>query len=101
MTGKSSPNKAEIRGYIKSSVRLGKDSKEIFKEVCDVYGNKCMSLRQVYRSVSKLKNGQTYLNDKQRPGAPVCHRCYKNNTIRYIFLFLLMVTFKILSNRNT
>lgn len=29
-----------------------------------------MSLRQVYWLVSKLKNGQTNLSDKQRPGAP-------------------------------
>lgn len=40
-------NKTEIRGYIKASFRLDKDSKGIFKEVCVVYGNKYMSLRQV------------------------------------------------------
>lgn len=34
-----------------------------------MYGNKCISLRQVYRWVSKLKNGKTDLKDKQRPGA--------------------------------
>lgn len=28
-------------------LKLGKDLKGIFKEVCAVYGNKCMSLRQV------------------------------------------------------
>lgn len=37
MTGKPSS-----KGYIKACVRLAKDSKEIFEERCDVYGNKCM-----------------------------------------------------------
>lgn len=53
MTGKSSSNKAEIRGYIKSCVKLGKNSEKIHKEQYDVYGNNCMSLRQVYRWVGK------------------------------------------------
>lgn len=39
------------------------------KELYDVYGNTCMSLRQVYRWVSGLKNGQKYLKNKQRLGA--------------------------------
>lgn len=46
-TGKSSSNKAEIEGYIKACVRLGKDLKEMFKELWDMYGNKWMQLRQV------------------------------------------------------
>lgn len=39
--------------HIKASVRLVRDSKEILKEPCVVYGNKCLSLIQVYRWVSK------------------------------------------------
>lgn len=40
MTGKSLSNKPEISGYIKTCVRLGKESKEIFEELSGVYGNK-------------------------------------------------------------
>lgn len=46
----------------------GKDSKETCKELCDLYENKCM--RHVYWWVSKFKNGQTDLEDQQRPGPP-------------------------------
>lgn len=69
MTGYSSSSKAEIRDYITACVRPGKDSKEIFKELCDVYWNNFMSLRQVYRWFSKFKSCQTDFKDKQRPGA--------------------------------
>lgn len=49
---KSAADKAKIWGYKKACIRLGKDSKE---EMSDVYGNKCITLRQVCRWVSKLK----------------------------------------------
>lgn len=70
MTGYSSSSNAEIRDYIKAYVRLSKDSKEIFEELCDVYWNNFMSLRQVYRWFSKLKSCQTDFKDKQCPGTP-------------------------------
>lgn len=65
MTGMLSSSKAEIRGYIKACVRLGKDRKKFSKNfVMCIKGNKCMSLRQVNTWVSKIKNGQTDLKDK-------------------------------------
>lgn len=67
MNGKSSSNKTEIRGYIIASLLLGKDPKWIFKDVCAVYGDKCIETS--FRWVSKFNNGQLYLKDKQRPGA--------------------------------
>lgn len=36
----------KIRDYIKACVRIGKVSEDIFKEMCDVYRNKCMSFRK-------------------------------------------------------
>lgn len=49
-------------------VRLGKESKEIFKKTTAWCVWKQMSLKQVYRWDSKFKNGQTDHKDiKQRP----------------------------------
>lgn len=73
ITGKSSSNKAESKCYIKTYVKIGKDSKEFFfKELCDVYGNKYMSLRRVYWGV----NGLTDLKNKQHLRASRgCNTC--------------------------
>ena len=62
--------KTEIRSYIKCRIRLNIDSKQIFNELCDIYGPQTISMRKVFRWVKAFKAGKFSFEDDTRPGRP-------------------------------
>ena len=62
--------KTEIRSYIKCRIRLNIDSKQIFNELCDIYGPQNISMRTVFRWVKAFKAGKFSVEDDTRPGRP-------------------------------
>ena len=60
--------KTEIRCYIKCRIRLNIDSKQIFNELCGIYGPQTISMRTVYRWVKAFKAGKFSVEDDTRPG---------------------------------
>ena len=61
--------KTEIRSYIKCRIRLNIDSKQIFNELCGIYGPQTISMRTVFRWVKAFKAGKS-VEDDTRPGRP-------------------------------
>ena len=59
--------KTEIRSYIKCRIRLNIDSKQIFNELCGIYGPQTISVRIVFRWVKAWKFS---VEDDTRPGRP-------------------------------
>ena len=53
--------KTEIRSYIKCRIRLNIDSKQIFKELCGIYGPQAISMRTVLGGLKLLKLGNFLL----------------------------------------
>ena len=62
--------KTEIRSYIKCCIRLNIDSKQIFNELCGIYGPQTISLRTVFRRVKAFKAGKFSVEDNTHPGRP-------------------------------
>ena len=62
--------KTEIRSYIKCRIRLNIDSKQIFNELCGIYGHQTISMRTVFRLVKAFKAGKFSVEDDTRPGRP-------------------------------
>ena len=62
--------KTEIRRYIKCRIRLNIDSKQIFNELCGIYGPQTISMRKVFRWVKSLKAGKFSVEEDTRPGRP-------------------------------
>ena len=62
--------KTEIRSYIKCRIRLNIDSKQIFNELCGIYGPQTISMRSVFRWVKAFKAGKLSVEDDTRPGKP-------------------------------
>lgn len=62
--------KSEIRGYIKCRNVLGIDAKQIFSELCDIYGPQSISMRTVFRWVKAFKDGKVSVKDDARLGRP-------------------------------
>ena len=62
--------KTEIRNYIKYRIRLNIESKQIFNELCGIYGPQTMSMRTVFRWVKAFKAGKFSVEDDTRPGRP-------------------------------
>ena len=62
--------KTEIRSYIKCSIRLNIDSKQIFNELCGIYGPQTISMRRVFRWVKAFKAGESSVEADTRPGRP-------------------------------
>ena len=62
--------KTEIRSYIKCRVRLNIDSKQIFNELCGIYGPQTISMRTVFRWVKAFKAGKFSVEDDTCPGRP-------------------------------
>ena len=56
----------EIRSYIKGRIRLNIDSKQIFNELCGIYGPQTISMRTVFRWVKAFFS----VEDDTRPGRP-------------------------------
>ena len=61
--------KTEIRSYIKCRITLNIDSKQIFNELCRIYGPQTISMRTVFRWVKSFKAGKLSVDDI-RPGRP-------------------------------
>ena len=62
--------KTEIRSYIKCRFRLNIGSKQIFNELCGIYGPQTISMRTVFRWVKASKAGKFSVEDDTRPGRP-------------------------------
>ena len=58
----------EIRSYIKCRIRLNIDSKQIFNELCGVYGRQTILMRTVFRWVKAFKAEKFSVEDDTRPG---------------------------------
>ena len=53
--------KTEICSYIKCRIRLNVDSKQIFNELCGIYGPQTISMRTVLGGLKLLKLGNFLL----------------------------------------
>ena len=62
--------KTEIRSYIKYRIRLDIESKQIFNELCGIYGPQSISMCTVFRWVKAFKAGKFSVEDDTRPGRP-------------------------------
>ena len=62
--------KTEIRSYIKCRIRLNIDSKQIFNELCGIYGPHTISMCTVFRWVKVFKAGKLSVEDDTCPGRP-------------------------------
>ena len=62
--------KTEIRSYIKCRIRLNINSKQIFNELCGIYGPQTISVRTGFRWVKAFKAGKLSVEDDNRPGRP-------------------------------
>ena len=62
--------KTEIRSYIKCRIRLNIESKQIFNELCGIYGPQTISVRTVFRWVKAFKAAKFSVEDDTRPGSP-------------------------------
>ena len=60
----------EIRSFIKCRIRLNIDSKQIFNELCGIYGPQTISMRTVFRWIKAFKAGIFSVEDDTRPGRP-------------------------------
>ena len=62
--------KTEIRSCIKCRIRLNIDSKQIYNELCGIYGPETISMRTVFSGVKVFKAGKFSVEDDTRPGRP-------------------------------
>ena len=62
--------KTEIRSYIKCHITINIDSKQIFNELCGIYGPQTISMYTVFRWVKAFKAGKFSAEDDTRPGRP-------------------------------
>ena len=62
--------KTEIRSCIKCRIRLNKDSKQIFNELCGIYGPQTILMRTVFWWVKAFIAGKLSVEDDTRPGRP-------------------------------
>ena len=62
--------KTEILVSIKCRIRLSIDAKQIFDELCDIFGLLFISVRTVFRRVKDFKASQLSVKDDTRLGRP-------------------------------
>ncbi|XP_054717272.1 protein GVQW3-like [Uloborus diversus] len=67
----ASPASCELRSVIRFLVAKKKSAKEIHEELCQVYGEECMSSGMVCRWVRDFKNGRTDVHDEAHAGRPL------------------------------
>ena len=75
--------KTEIHSFIKCHIRLNIDLKQIFNELCGIYGPQTISMRTVLRWVKAFKAGKFSVEDGTHPGRPKtsvtkANRCCKD-----------------------
>ena len=73
--------KTEIRSYVKCSIRLNIDSKQIFNELCGIYGPQTISMRTVFRWVKASKVGKFSVEDVDWLQSPVT-KYFSHNPVR-------------------
>ena len=56
--------------YIKCRIRLNINSKQIFNELCGIYGPQTISVRTVFRWVKAFEAGKFSVEDDTFPGRP-------------------------------
>ncbi|GFT19655.1 HTH_48 domain-containing protein [Trichonephila clavipes] len=66
----ASPASCELRSVIRFLAAKKKSAKEIHEELCQVYGEECMSSGMVRRWVRDFKNGRTDVHNEARAGRP-------------------------------
>ena len=59
--------KTEICSYIKCRIRLNIDSKQIFNELCGIYGPQTISMRTIFRWFKAFKAGKFSVEDDTCP----------------------------------
>ena len=57
----------EIRSYIKCHIRLNIDSKQIFNELCGIYGPQTILMCRVFRWVKAFTAGKFSVEDDTHP----------------------------------
>ena len=62
--------KTEIRSSIKCRIKFNIDSKQIFNELCVIYGPQTISMRTVFRWVKAFKAGEFSVEYDTRPERP-------------------------------
>ena len=62
--------KTEIRSCIKCRIWLNMNLKQLFNELCGIYGPQTISMRTVVRWVKAFKAGKFSVEDDTRPGRP-------------------------------
>ena len=62
--------KTEICSSIKCRIKFNIDSKQIFNELCVIYGPQTISMRTVFRWVKAFKAGEFSVEDDSRPRRP-------------------------------
>ena len=70
MVGKRSPFTDQIRSYIKNRCILCIQAKDIFNEICRVYGNNELSFSSVTRWCKKFKSGVDSVKDAPHARRP-------------------------------
>ena len=62
--------KTEILSYIKCRIMLNLDLKQIFNELCCIFGPQTISMRTILRWDKAFKVGKFSVEDDTRPGRP-------------------------------
>ena len=62
--------KTEILSYIKCRIRLNIDSKQIFNELCGIYGSQTISMRTFFMWVKAFIAGKFSVEDDICTGKP-------------------------------
>ena len=70
MKEKKRENFEEIRAYIKARYKLGLNGKDIYGEICDIFGSNKVSYRTVLRWIARFGPGQESLKDNAKYGRP-------------------------------
>lgn len=79
-------DKTKIRFYIFTRFKLGLNAREIHKEMCDAWGDSCVSYPTVTEWIRRFKDGRTSLEDDPRVGRPVTEATDRNIAIVRAFI---------------
>jgi len=93
-------DKTNIRFYIFTRFKLGVNAKQIYKELCDTWGEGCVSYTTLAEWIQRFNQGRTSFEDHPRSGRPVTEATDRSiEVIRALFrwkyidqLFLIPIT---------
>jgi hypothetical protein len=66
----ASPARYELRSVIRFLCAKNTAPVDIHSQLCEVYGEKCMSIQHVRKWCREFKDGRTDVHDEQRSGRP-------------------------------